>query len=73
MECNIVIFLPLAGGCPETEETTMVSGVYCYVMGVPHVVMGGVQYRKTEEGSNINSSITYIAILNLAIINHTLL
>jgi hypothetical protein len=25
-------------------------------MGVPHAVMGGVQYRKTEEGSNINSS-----------------
>ena len=32
VECKIVIFLPLAGGCPETEETTKsgrvtVSGV----------------------------------------------
>jgi hypothetical protein len=35
VECKIVIFLPLAGGCPETEETTKsrretVSGMYCY-------------------------------------------
>ena len=55
MECKIVIFLPLAGGCPETEETTKsgretVSGVWCYENGRVAFIEGWSTIQTTIHG-----------------------
>ena len=60
VECKIVIFLPLAGGCPETEGTKKsgretVDGVYCYENGRAAFIRGWSTITNNVTCQSINA------------------